>query len=297
MPYNLHQLDTFTAINLEDLFASFGWTVRSHYARLLRGLFLQPARTFARHMVAFDDAIGGRGLAEASRLLQRNYVKDVRVYGLDRLPAGPILALSNHPGMTDTVSLFLALNRPDLKIIALKRPFLEALTNMSRQLFFVLEEPAARMSLVRRVSAHLRGGGAILTFPAGRIEPDPNVYPGAVESLADWTDSVGVFVRMAPGTVVVPLVVRGVVWEKAARSPLLALKRGREEKERLASALQLLAMILFGIRPVTVTVQIGRPVDPSALGTRDVRAIHDAVLAEMRYLIENPPEGPGESAL
>jgi hypothetical protein len=54
---------------------------------------------------------------------------------------------------------------------------------------------------------------------------------------------------------------------------------------------------MFGIKPVTVTVQIGRPVDPSALGTTDPRLIHDAVLAEMKHLIENPPEGPGESAL
>jgi 1-acyl-sn-glycerol-3-phosphate acyltransferase len=291
----MDQLDTFTALNLDDLFASLGWQVRSLLARLIRPLFMGPARAFARHLVAFDEAIGGRGLTEASRLLQRSYVKEVRVHGLDRLPSGPVLVLSNHPGLTDTVSLFVALNRPDLKIIALKRPFLEALTNMSRQLFYVMEDPASRMGLVRRVSTHLRGGGAVLTFPAGQIEPDPQVYPGAVDSLQTWTDSVGVFVRMAPGTVIVPVLVRGVVWEKAARHPLLALKRTREEKEKLASALQLLATVMFGIRPVTVTVQIGRPISPSDPGSQ--ASIHHAVLAEMRSLIENPPEGPGVSVL
>ena len=297
MPANMNQLDTFTAINLDDLLSSFGWQVRSLLARLVRPLFTAPARAFARHMVAFDKAVGGRGLTEASRLLQRSYVREVRVHGLDRLPAGPVLILSNHPGLTDTLSLFVALNRPDLRIIALKRPFLEALTNMSRQLFYVLDDPASRMSLVRGVSGHLRSGGAVLTFPAGHIEPDPQVYPGAVESLQSWTDSVGVFVRMAPGTTVVPVLVRGVVWDKAARHPLLALKRTREEKERLASAIQLLATVVFGIRPVVVTVEIGRPIDPADLGSRDTAALHKAVLAEMRSLIENPPEGSGVSAL
>ena len=88
-----------------------------------------------------------------------------------------------------------------MKIIALDRPFLMALPNLSKQLFFVHDDPASRMKLVRQVSGHLRGGGAALTFPAGEIEPDPNVYPGAVDALQTWTDSVGVFIRMAPETV------------------------------------------------------------------------------------------------
>jgi len=293
----MNQLDTFTSLNLDDLVSSFGWQVRSMAARLVRKLFLGPARTLARHMVGFDGEVGSLGLAEASRRLGRSYVQDVRLCGLDRLPSGPILALSNHPGMTDTLSLFVALNRPDLKIIALQRPFLQALSNISPRLFYVLDDPAARMGLVRKVSTHLRSGGAVLTFPAGRIEPDPAVYPGALESLQTWTDSVGAFVRMAPETAVVPVLVRGVVWDVAARHPLLVIKRTREEKERLASALQLLAMIMFGIKPVTVTVQIGHPVRASHLGTTDSRAIQEAVLSEMRHLIEASPEGQSVSAL
>jgi 1-acyl-sn-glycerol-3-phosphate acyltransferase len=293
----MNQLDTFTSLNLDDLVSSFGWQVRSHAARLLRRLFLGPARTLARHMVGFDMEVGTLGLAEASRRLGRSYVKDMRVFGLDRLPSGPILALSNHPGLTDTLSLFVALNRQDLKIIALQRPFLEALSNTSRQLFYVMDDPAARMGLVRKVSSHLRSGGAVLTFPAGRIEPDPAVYPGALASLDDWTDSVEVFVRIAPETAVVPVLVRGVVWDTAAHHPLLALKRTREEKEKLASALQVLAMLMLGIKPVTVTVQIGQPVRAADFGTTDPQTLHEAVISRMRSLIENPPEGPGESAL
>lgn len=248
-------------------------------------------------MLEFDTAVDRRGLVDASCLALGHYVRDVRVFGLDRVPDSAFLALSNHPGMTDTLSLFAALNRPALKVIALERPFLTALPNMSKQLFFVREDPASRMKLVRDVSGHLRSGGAALTFPAGEIEPDPNVYPGAVDALQTWTDSVGVFIRMAPETVILPVLVRNVIWDKTAKLPLLKLKKTREEREKLAAALQLLAMVVWKIKPVTVTVQIGKPIDAKILGTTDTQVLHQAVLTEMKYLIENPPQGDGVSVL
>ena len=153
------------------------------------------------------------------------------------------------------------------------------------------------MTLVRQVSGHLRSGGAALTFPAGEIEPDPNIYSGAAESLQAWTDSVGVFIRMAPETAILPVLVRNVIWGKVANSPLLKIKKTKEEREKLAAALQLLAMIMWDAKPVSVTVQIGKPITVKELGTTDSKVIHEAVLAEMKGLIENPPVGEGSSVL
>ena len=56
-------------------------------------------------------------------------------------------------------------------------------------------------------------------------------------------------------------------------------------------------MVMWNVKPVTVTVQIGKPIDPKKLGTTDTQVIHQAVLTEMKYLIENPPEGDGVSVL
>lgn len=285
-----------TEINLDDLISSFGWEDHPLLARMLRGMFAGPARKFARQMLDFDDAVGRIGLVSAARQTQRRYVRSVRVFS-PPLPAGPFLALSNHPGMVDTLALFSALNRPDLKIIAVDRPFLKALPNISQRLFYVTDDPTARMALVRRVSGHLRSGGAALTFPAGKIEPDANIYPGAVEALQGWTDSVGVFARMAPETAILPVLVRGVIWEKTARHPLTRLKKTREEKEKLAAAFQLLAHVVWNRKPLDVTVQIGNPITVAELGSKDTGVIHRAVLAEMRHLIENPLEGEGVSVL
>src|SRR5512139_1088187 len=131
------QLDTLTQINLDDLVTAFGWEHQPVLASLLRSTFANPARRFAGQVVGFDRDVGQTNLAEASRLLMRkHYVKDVCIHGQENVPAnGPVLFLANHPGMADTISLFAAIDRPDLRIIALDRPFLASLPNTTRQLF------------------------------------------------------------------------------------------------------------------------------------------------------------------
>jgi len=54
---------------------------------------------------------------------------------------------------------------------------------------------------------------------------------------------------------------------------------------------------MFNVKPVTVTIQIGKPISAKELGTTNTQVIHQAVLAEMKQLIENPPESEGISAL
>jgi hypothetical protein len=225
-------------------------------------------------------------------------VRDVRVHGREHLPAtGPVLFLSNHPGMADTVSLFAAIHRADLKIIALHRPFLELLANTTKQLFFIDDEPAKRMNAVRQAASHLKNGGAALTFPAGEIEPDPDVYNGALDSLAKWTDSAAVFLRFVPTVKIVPALVSGVIWEKTARHLITRLKQTRAEREKLAAALQLLAMVMRNAKPTTVRVRFAKPVTLEEVGSTETSAIHNLILERMRGLIINKPNDEGISAL
>ena len=293
------QLDTLTQINLDDLVSSFGWEYYPLPASILRKIFSASARKFAGQMVEYDNCVGEWGLSEGSRQIMRtNYVRDVRVHGSENIPVtGPALFLSNHPGMADTISLFVSINRPDLKIIAIHRPFLASLVNVTRDLFYISDDATERMRAVRQVSAHLKNGGAALTFPAGKIEPDLEVYPGALDSLNDWTDSAGIFVRFAPQTKIVPVLVSGVIWERTARHWLTRFKRTREEREKLAAAFQLLAMITRGARPTTVHVRFAKPITVEEVGSTDAQAIHQAVMGRMRKLIESKPRDEGRSAL
>lgn len=292
-------IHTLTRINLDDLVSSFGWQGQPLLAAVLRRLFVKSARKFAQQVMEYDARVGQVGLHQASfEFLQTHYIHDLRVHGHQYIPAsGPILVLSNHPGLTDTVCLFAAINRLDLRIIATHRPFLATLVNVTKNLFYISEDPSERMRAVRQVSAHLRSGGAVLTFPAGKIEPDPHVHSGALDSLHDWTDSSGVFLRFAPQTKIVPVVVSGVLWERAARHWLTRIKQTREEREKLATALQLLAMVVRDARPTTVHVRFGKPVSVDEVGSTDPACVHAVLMERMRCLIENQNDGDGESIL
>jgi hypothetical protein len=290
--------NTLTEINLDDLVAAFGWQNQVILRAFLRRVFRRPAAKFADQMLAFDGQVGLTGLSEGARKNASHFVKDIRVFGLENmLSCGPVVYLSNHPGMTDTICLFAALRRPDLRAIAMRRPFLQALPNISRHLIYVSDDPVDRMGAVRKASSHLREGGALLTFPAGEIEPDPDVYAGAIESLDSWLDSAGVFIRFAPQAKIVPVVVRNVLWGKAVRHPLTHLRPSREERERLGASFQLLLQIIFNLTPVTVRLQVAAPISLDEIGSTKTASIHAFVLERMRGLLQNPPVGEGVSVL
>ena len=120
---------------------------------------------------------------------------------------------------------------------------------------------------------------------------------GALDSLNNWTDSAGVFVRFAPDTKIVPALISGVIWQRAARHWLTRIKRTRDERERLAAALQLLAMVVRDARPVTPHIRFAKPITLDEVGSTDSKAIHQVVIERMRGLIQSPMEGAGVSAL
>jgi hypothetical protein len=236
---------TLIEVNIDDILSAFGWqgvpVLRGIVRRLARG----PALHFAEEMTRFDDAVETSGIAVAARRLLAAHVRDVQVNGLQHIPGeGPVLLLSNHPGMTDTVALLSSIPRADLLVLAAERPFLQALPAARRSLVFLSDSKEKRFAAMRRAIDHLRAGGALLTFPAGDIEPDPSVLPGAVRALDRWSGSSVAFLRFVPDAVVVPIVVSGVLARGAQHSPLRLLRRRRVDREKLAAMLQVLAHAL-----------------------------------------------------
>ncbi len=284
----MHDLDELTEINLDDLVSSFGWQDWPMPARLLRILFRPPAKKFAQLMLDFDKVTGDISLTEGARHTLRKFIHSIKIVGQEKIPVtGPLLFLSNHPGMVDTLALFDAIDRADLRIIALNRPFLRSLPNTSRHLFFISDDQLDRMRAVRQASNHLRLGGALLTFPAGKIEPDPAVYPGAEHSLENWTDSAGIFMRFVPGLQIVPVLVSGVLWDRAVNFPMVKLKKAGFDREKLGAALQLLAHIVFDSRPLNIKIQFAPPITLAELGSQDPALIHITLIARMRTLVSN----------
>jgi hypothetical protein len=282
----MSQLDTLTAINLADLFQSLGIT---RGRRWLTPLFRPAARNFARQLVEFDARVGREGLPAGAEWILKRFVGSLEAAGHEHVPAeGPVLIVSNHPGMADTVALFVAIARPDLRIMAADRPFLRAIPNTARQLIFLSDDPAQRVGAVREAARALRHGHAVLTFPAGKIEPDPAVWPGARDSLAGWSESVSVLVRRSPDARVLPAIVSGVLARAAQHHPLTRLRRRQPDRERLGVTLQI---SIPAYRKVPARIAFGRPQRAGDLldAHADPRALITAVTAEAEHLITHPP--------
>jgi acyltransferase-like protein len=140
----------------------------SHGRAVLEALSRISARRLARQVLAFDGVVGEAGLGTGGAWALKRLSRSARVEGQDNVPhEGPLLLVSNHPGLADAVALFAATPREDLRVIAADRPFLDALPNTSRYLLTVGKTSAGRSSVVRAAARHLRGGGAVLTFPGG----------------------------------------------------------------------------------------------------------------------------------
>ncbi len=288
-----------TDINLEDILISLGWSQARFGRKLLEWPFRGLARRFACQVLEYDRCVASLGLQAGSHQFLRSLLKDLVIEGQASIPAaGPVLFLANHPGMTDTASLFASIPRPDLKIVAADRPFLRALPAIGSHLVFVPEETGDRMNVVRQVVSTLRQGGAVLTFPAGQIEPDPVNFPGAVTSLQDWGSSIGVFARLVPSATIVPVIVSGVIARRAARHPITFLRRKPKDRERLGATLQIASSLVWPelwpeIWNVRVRVQFGGPIPAASLAElHDPELITCAVVDRVRLFMEECVQMP-----
>lgn len=285
----LAQIETLTQINTKDFLEAIGLQKLQRGRKLVAALVRPIALSFAKEVAAFDALVGAQGLPAGSKFLLRKFSRRACVAGEENVPLhGPVLIASNHPGVADTVTLFSGTPRRDLKTLAADRPFLRALHNASAALVYVSESETDRMRSIRAIVAELKKGRAILTFPAGKIEPDPRVMPGAMESLANWAESTGLLMRLVPGLRIVPTIVSGVVSAAAQKSWLTRLRRTPKDRERLAAALQIMVP---RFRKVDVYLAFGPAltIDDCGGAQADATTMTQVVTSHARQLIEQPP--------
>ncbi len=278
------ELAALIQINTDDMLEAFGLGDVHRGCRFWAASCYWPARRFAQTVLEFDRRVAAQGLPAAAAWGLQQFSARVEVVGRAHLPlTGPVIFVANHPGITDTLALFAALPRADLYTVAAQRPFLHSLPHMSRRLLYVNEASNAHLGVVRSVVQHLRRGGCILTFPAGKIEPDPAVLPGASAAFEEWSDSIGLFARLAPEAQIVPVLVSGVFSPHALASPLTHIRRRQPDRERFAAMLQVAAPWLY---PVQIRVALAAPLRAGDLIIRSSPAqAKQAVIAEMRALL------------
>jgi 1-acyl-sn-glycerol-3-phosphate acyltransferase len=250
-----------------------------------------PARRLSRQILRFDEIVGKHGLAAGGRYLLDEFTGSVRIEGQRHVSrCGPLLAVANHPGMMDAMAIWVALERrPDLKIIAFEREILRLVPNVRRRLIFVSACASGGSGALREAAGHLRRGGALLTFPAGSIEPDPALR--AAVPLAGWSDSTDLLVRLVPETIVLPIAVSGVISTTARRHRLATRFADPKERDWAAATLQVLFRRL---RDTHTRVVIGEPIAPGRRGQR--AAMHDAMAGLLGRVGSRGEKGPGAAA-
>lgn len=276
--------------------------------RALTRVFDVPASALARTLVEFDRDTARTTLREASLRMLRRHGVTAR---LDRgrgmgLPtplealarptslasgdearpahpvpsAGPLLIISNHPGLYDALTLFAAIGREDLRTLAARRPLLEALPSIRARLIAIV--PGAEGAIaVRQAVRHLRAGGALLHFPAGRIEPDPRVTPEGTPRLATWQPGLEVLLAAAARTEarVMTALVSGVVSRRALG--LARLLRPEPLTDPLAPFLQ---TSLPGFGDLDVRVRFGEARPAEGASVDGLRAELEALAREASML-------------
>ena len=189
-------------------------------------LFRPAAARFARQIATYDRIVGAHGLQQGAAWLVDQFAARLDVAGRATVPtSGPLLIVANHPGLTDAAALLASLPRPDVYVVAVDCPFLRALPHTSEHLVYVPARGYARARVLPLVTSHLERGHAVVIFPAGRLEPDPLVQSGSVESLRTWSRGIGVLLERSPDAQMVAAVVGGVRSADALAHPLTRLRR------------------------------------------------------------------------
>ena len=246
---------------------------------VVRRLIGRAADHVAGRFVGYDRVLGEAGMRQGSAWIVDEATSGLSVEGRRYAPShGPLLVVANHPGLSDAVALLAALGREDTWIVAASYPFLRALRLASRRFLFVPEDRADRLSVFRGIVMRLRAGETVVVFPAGGLEVDPDLSPvAALASLSTWSRSIGLLVRLADGTHVIPAAVRGVVSRSAFDHPLARRRVVLQDRQRMATLLQLALPAYQGNR---VSISFGLPIAGRA--PYDVQA---AVIDSMRSLI------------
>jgi hypothetical protein len=91
---------------------------------------------------------------------------------------------------------------------------------------------------------HLEEGGALLIFPRGKVEPDPEYFPEAELSIESWSPSVRILLDNVPQLRWVMAMVSGVVSGKALEHPLARRKRELTERQLLAEFYQIARQVM-----------------------------------------------------
>lgn len=273
-----------TSLAREQLQAAFGVWGRFVPASLFDRVCNRHLVHFAEQLLEFDNDIARRGIVAAASDLLPTLVPEIITHGVDRIPTqGPLLIVSNHPGLYDAIALSACLPRDDLRVVAKNQPYWKWLPNLAGCLTTIGEGSGQFHNSMREMLAQLSTGGSLLLFPGGKIEPDPAHFQGSHESLDRWSRSPEWMATKLDQVTILPASISGVLSSKWLSHPLSWLRCSSKDSRWLAATLQFL---LQSNRDVKLQISFGEPIcvnrRNAAVDRKDLRQrIHHAVQEQL----------------
>lgn len=230
---------------LREFFWLLGLPEESPLRRALQPLLDPVVGRFTDLAAEFDQGVARVGLPAAIRPYIPRFTASLTALGVDCVPAsGPALLVSNHPGAYDLFAVLAQLSRADIRVIVSEISILRHLPATLPHFIFIGHDEQSRMAAVRAGVRQLRAGGLLFIFPGGIVDPDPAFMPGAARALQRWSPSLELFLRRAPETRVVPIVVSGVLSPGWLRSPVTRLRQEAKDKQKVAEACQVIQQLI-----------------------------------------------------
>jgi 1-acyl-sn-glycerol-3-phosphate acyltransferase len=230
----------------DDLMRLLGIPKRGLPRLFVNPFLVPPATMFSRLADRFDQTVEQFGLREACHWALSKFAQEADIKGWESIPSeGPLLIAANHPGTIDGLAIASYIPRPDLKVVITGIPFFQKLRSTANHLIYASSDPHERMTTIRSIIRQLESGGSLLIFPTGTVDPDPDIMPGAHESLEQWSPSLDLILRKVPQTQVLVTIVSGVLKPSYLRNPLAKLHKGIRERQKVAEFLQVAQQLLF----------------------------------------------------
>jgi hypothetical protein len=251
--------DDLTRFIIDEIIIALKQPAHGWVRKVIGPLLKLPARRFAVLMAEVDRRVALNGIVAAAQWLLTQIVTGLDARGTEHIPrTGPLLVAANHPGAYDIVALIASVGRNDIKIIASDVAFTRSLIATAPHLIYVNPDNRGapdRMVAIRAGLRHLQDGGALLIYPTGIVDPDPDIAPGLEESIGTWSGSLEIFLRRAPQTCVAPAIVSSVLSRRYFNNPLVKIPKTAWEKRKLAEMIQISRQMIAN-KPIDLTPRI-----------------------------------------
>jgi hypothetical protein len=265
--------------------------------KIIRLIFGRAARIFAELGAGLDRKVAEAGVAGAARWALPKFVKNHSAHGIENIPPeGALVIAANHPAAVDSLVISAHVDRPDYKIIIGDIPFFENMPHVSQYAIFApgFDDIHGRMRVIRESIRHLKKGGALLIFPRGGIEADPEFMEKPDGEFDLWSRSLEIFLEHVPQTRILSTIVSGVIQRDIMNNPLTRLRRTRPDRQRLAFVYQFLRQSLSGkeLFGLTPRVTFGEVVE----GSSNAHILSEVGAAARRTLEKHMEWGPFSTA-